>query len=61
MTLEGTIQAPPFGNHVHSPLQCSPRLCSALSPDMSFLAVCNDSSNLLGDADEQTVKRVIIL
>lgn len=61
VTLEGTIQAPPFRNHVCSPQQCCPRLCSALSPDMSFFAVCNDSSNRLGDADEQTVKRVIIL
>lgn len=39
-----------------SPLRCSPRLCSALSPDMSFSAVRNDSGNRLGDADEQTVK-----
>lgn len=61
MTLEGTIQAPPFGNHVHSPLHCSPLVCSALPPDMSLVAACNDSSNLLGDADEQTLKRVIIL
>lgn len=61
VTLGGTMRAPPFSNHDCSPLQFSPRLCSTLSPDIIFVAVCNDSSNRLSDADEQTVKRVMIL
>lgn len=44
-----------------APPQCIPARSSLLSPDMTSSAVCNDSSNLLGDTDELAAEKVIIL